>query len=168
MRTLCKCTAKFLACLRERRRMFQVRFLLLPSRPQRTNRSRRWNSRMLHLLARDRPTTPRIRGRSLALVRDWLGRSRPRPCALARHPTRRCAAGARPKHLAEVEAPVGVERRRHQMIMDSDFRNRANMVGEAEQTQAREAAATGDRPSGVDYDAELHTHNQILRRTYGI
>jgi SAM-dependent methyltransferase len=52
--------------------------------------------------------------------------------------------------------------------MGSDFRSCADIVGKAEQTQPRDASAAGDQLGRVDYDAELHMHNQILRRAYGI
>lgn len=52
--------------------------------------------------------------------------------------------------------------------MDSDCRNHADVVAEAEQVQAREAPAAGHRLSRVDYDAELRMHNEVLRLAYGI
>lgn len=52
--------------------------------------------------------------------------------------------------------------------MDSDYRNHADVVTEAEQVRAREAPAAGHHLSRVDYDAELRMHNEMLRRAYGI
>jgi ubiquinone/menaquinone biosynthesis C-methylase UbiE len=53
-------------------------------------------------------------------------------------------------------------------MMDSDYRNRADAVTEAERVRAREAPAAGQQLSRVDYDAELCMHNEMLRRAYGI
>jgi SAM-dependent methyltransferase len=59
-------------------------------------------------------------------------------------------------------------RRKSQVIMNSDYRNDAEVVGEAEGARARDASAAGERPPRVDYDAELRLHNRRLRRAYGI
>jgi len=52
--------------------------------------------------------------------------------------------------------------------MDSDYRNRADLVAEAEPAEAREVPAAGHQPAHVDYDAELRLLDQVLRRAYGI
>ena len=48
--------------------------------------------------------------------------------------------------------------------MDSDDRNHADVVTEAEQVRAREAPAAGHHLSRVDYDAELRAWIVTARR----